>query len=388
MNKRNKMNTKINVLLLTILLLATACGKSDNVRIKGSFSGVPEMPVYLDLISTTNVITVDSTVTDNKGRFQFKATLREKQPTFYSLRSGNQSITLLLAPGDKVEIRSLGNLATNYLVEGSKGSQEVKEVNSLLIDSRRVLDSLSNLFATMPASVERSMVRGQYSREFIQQKRDLIAFVIGNATSLSAVYALYQQMPNGDPIFGDETDLPYYRLVADSLETRYPNSPHVRSLLADLDDVQRRIELNNMLAQADEASFGFPDIDMPDMYGNRIRLSSLVGKVILVDFWTANTAENRIVNAELAELYAEYKGRGLEIYQVSLDNNRAAWISAVQQQKIPWISVSDLNGLNSPAVRVYNIASVPANVLINRHGDIVARNVPVDRLQAEIRKLL
>ncbi len=381
------MNAKI-CLAIAALLLLSACGKSNKVGVKGTFSGVPDTPVYLDRISTGDIVTVDSTMTDSKGNFRFQAELRQSQPTFYNVRCQGQSITLLLSAGDNVNLRSLGNLANNYLIEGSTGSEEIRELNGLLIGSRRTLDSLSDLFAALPASVERNAVREQFSREFVRQKRSMIAFVVNHATSLSSVYALYQQLPNGDPIFGDATDVPYYRMVSDSLSGRYPTSPHVLSLQTDLDEMERQLEVNRMIASADEQGLAFPEIDMPDMFDRRIRLSSLLGQVILVDFWTANTAENRIQNAELAELYADYKDRGFEIYQVSLDNNRATWVTAVQEQKLPWISVSDLNGLNSPVVRIYNVTSLPANVLIDRAGEIVGRNIPVDRLDAEVRKLL
>lgn len=381
------MNAKLCLAIAALLLLA-ACGKSNRVDVKGTFSGVPETPVYLDRISTDNIVTVDSTTTDTKGNFRFRAELNQGQPTFYNVRCRGENITLLLSPGDRIHLRSLGNLANNYLLEGSVGSEEIRELNQLLIASRHTLDSLSNLFAALPASVERNAVRDRFSREYIRQKRSMIAFVVNHATSLSSVYALYQQMPNGDPIFADETDVPYYRMVADSLSLRYPTSPHVLSLQTDLDEMERQLELGRMIAHADEQELTFPEIDMPDMYGQRIRLSSLKGKVILIDFWTAKTAENRIQNAELAELYAACHARGFEIYQISLDNNRATWVTAVQEQKLPWISVSDLNGLNSSAVRLYNVTSLPANVLIDRGGNIVGRNIPVDRLGAEVQKLL
>lgn len=381
------MNVKIGLAAVALSLLG-ACGQNNRVPIRGTFSGVPETAVYLDRITTGSIVPVDSTTTDAGGDFSFRAELPEGLPAFYNLRCQGQTITLLLSPGDRVNVRSIGNLAANYLLEGSAGSEEIRELNRLMVGSRHTLDSLSNLFASLPASVERNAARQQFSREYVRQKRAMIAFVVGHINSLAAVYALYQQMPNGEPIFGDATDVPYYRMAADSLGARYPASPHVRSLAADLDEMEGQLELNRMIAGATAEGMTFPEIDMPDMFGNRVRLSSLKGQVILVDFWTANTAENRILNAELAELYTAFHGDGFEIYQVSLDNNRAAWVTAVQEQKLPWISVSDLAGLNSPAVRLYNVTSLPANVLIDREGTIVGRNIPTGRLDAEIRKLL
>ena len=78
----------------------------------------------------------------------------------------------------------------------------------------------------------------------------------------------------------------------------------------------------------------------------------------------------------------------MAIYQVGLDTSRSVWVNAVQQQALPWISVCDFKGPEGIAPRIYNVRSLPANYLINRDGEIVARNVPADKLREAIRKLL
>jgi glutathione peroxidase-family protein len=111
------------------------------------------------------------------------------------------------------------------------------------------------------------------------------------------------------------------------------------------------------------------------MYGNKVRLSSLHGKVILVDFWSAMAGNSNQLNAELKELYAKYAERGFEIYQVGIESSKAVWVSAVQEQKLPWISVSDLQGTASTAVKMYNVQNVPTNFLIDREGNIVGKDL-------------
>lgn len=382
------MTGKLKYILLASLIFA-ACGRGNQATIKGTFSGVNDKTVYVDLITINDIALVDTVVTDDKGRFKLRVSLPDAQPAFYNVRCNDQTITLLLSPGETVELRSLCNLARNYLVEGSEGSQQIRELNEIMYSSRGVLDSLSDLYILMrPEDPARRSVLSQYSRMFVQQKRDMIKFIVNHPTSLSAVYALYQRMPNGDGIFNDAQDVVYYKMVADSLSSRFPGSPHVKSLLRDVELMNNRMQLNQMLSEAEVSDVEFPDIELPDMFGKRIKLSSLKGKVVLLDFWTAAAAENRLVNAELAEVYGEYAGDGFEIYQVSLDDSKSLWVTAVQEQKLPWISVCDFNGANSPAVRLYNITSLPANFLIDRNGRIVARNVPPERLAEQVRKLL
>ena len=384
------MTGKISLFLLAVLLLASACGKSNKVSIQGTFSGLEDVSVYLGRIGMNAAgQPVDTTVTDEKGRFRFTVELADKQPAFYTLTCNGQTITLLLAPGETVEVRSLGNLVNNYLVEGSEGSGRIKELNHLLLSNRRTLDSLADRYYSL--DLQDTAVKStldQYSRQFVKQKRDMITFVVNNANSLSSVYALYQRMPNGDWFFSDERDVVYFQMVADSLSKRYPQSPNVLSLQKDVEQMQNQMTLAEMLSNAAVNDMGYPDIELPDPYGKRIKLSSLEGQVILLDFWVSTAAESRMLNAELAELYTEHHDKGFQIYQVALDEVKLAWVTAVQEQKLPWISVCDFKGLASPAVRMYNVTRLPTNVLIDRQGRIVARDIAAEKLDAEIRKLL
>ena len=140
----------------------------------------------------------------------------------------------------------------------------------------------------------------------------------------------------------------------------------------------------SLLSQVKQTNF--PEIAMPDMYGKEIKLSSLEGKVILLHFWSAAIGNGNAVNADLKKIYEKYHDRGFEIYQVAVDTSKAAWINAVQEQQLPWISVSDLLGESSPALGVYNIGKLPSNYLIDRSGNIVAKDLAGDKLDAEIQK--
>jgi hypothetical protein len=147
------------------------------------------------------------------------------------------------------------------------------------------------------------------------------------------------------------------------------------------------INLQEMLNNAVVSAINFPDLDLPDVNGKRVKLSSLQDQVILIDFWLSTAAESPLNNADLMELYRQYHDRGFEVYQVALEQEKLPWVTAVQQQRLPWISVCDLKGISSPALRIYNITQLPANVLINREGEIVARNLSMDELENRLSQL-
>jgi peroxiredoxin len=132
----------------------------------------------------------------------------------------------------------------------------------------------------------------------------------------------------------------------------------------------------------------FPDIIADDMYGNPAKLSELEGNVILVDFWAAELGNSNALNADLKQIYNKYEDKGFRVYQVSFDTSKATWIKAVQEQKLPWVSVCDFRGQASPIMGVYNVRSLPSNYLIDRNGHIVAKNVYSDALERELKKIL
>ncbi|MDR0419628.1 MAG: TlpA family protein disulfide reductase, partial [Prevotellaceae bacterium] len=125
-----------------------------------------------------------------------------------------------------------------------------------------------------------------------------------------------------------------------------------------------------------------------DVNGEMHRLSALEGKVVLLDFWISNSHVSLMDNRELLSLYKEYHKKGFEVYQVSLDIDRASWVDAINQQKLPWINVSSLNGVNSVAAQSYLITELPANFLIDKKGEIVGKNLYGGELKKELAKLI
>ncbi len=387
---RNRCTDMKRIALFTCLvILSASCARKDTAVVSGVFSGLSERTVILDRITVSNITAVDTVVTDEKGRFRFKIALEDRQPAFYNLRQNGYVIPLLISPGEKVTVRSLSNIEKNYTVEGSPGSEQLRELTSIMQTNQPYFDSLIDRIVNPTITLEeKTRIFNEYYDGYIQQKRKIVRFIVENVGSLSSVYALYLQVPTGERIFGEASDAVYYRLVADTLEKHYPESPHVKSLRKDVQSLENQIEINRMIIEAQTAASGFPELEMPDMFGNKVKLSSLKGDVILLDFWSAANPGSYLLNAELTDLYNQYAEKGFSIYQVALDESKSLWVNAVQEQKIPWISVCDFQGLNSPAVRRYNVNSLPHNFLIDREGQIVARNVPVEELKSRIEKLL
>lgn len=136
-----------------------------------------------------------------------------------------------------------------------------------------------------------------------------------------------------------------------------------------------------------------PDLFLKDPYGNELSLSSLRGKLVLLDFWASWCRPCRNENPAVVQAYQEFKdrkfknGNGFTVYSVSLDANAEAWKKAIEQDGLAWTShVSDLKGWNSEAAAKYQVESIPSNFLLNEKGVIIAKNLRGDDLTSALQK--
>jgi len=378
--------TNKSILLAALAILTVSCG--NRVKIKGCFAGAPDQNVSLEVVLPSKKEVVDSTLSDSRGRFLFRVALPDGQPTIYNLICKEQSIPLLVAPGERVKVSSIYGIGLNYTVSGSEESSRLRELGLIFFNGRFSLDSLRNLYASEEYDPRRQALAQEYTRTYFRIKRKHINFIVENCRSLAAVYALYQRLPNDNTLFGGgDNDLIYYRMVADSVRLTYPDSPYLQALDKEIGSSASVAQKQQILANKIKA-VAHPDITMPDMYGKMHSLSSLEGKVVLLLFWSAAYGDAPLMNAELKELYTKYSGSGFEIFQVCVDTQKAPWVDAVQRQKLPWINVCDLKGMQSQAVMVYNFDRVPTAFLIDRRGDIVARDIFGEALDKKVKELI
>ena len=130
-----------------------------------------------------------------------------------------------------------------------------------------------------------------------------------------------------------------------------------------------------------------PEIALPSPDGDTILLSSLRGNYVLLDFWASWCAPCRRENPNLVNVYKKYHDKGFEIYQVSLDRTRDAWVKGIEDDKLHWVHVSDLQYWNSIVVPVYNIEGIPMSYLLDRQGRIIAQNLSGGRLEQELKQI-
>lgn len=371
--------------LLTVLMIAVSC-RNDSVKLSGHIDSGNITELTLELVTSTGTVTVDTLRTDKHGGFSIKIFPPYAGPNLYSLCLGDYRIPLLLSSGEKVSVVLDSRNPAGYRIDGSRESQLVADLKRIMDAGSFTLDSLLNLAHSASGSEHERLLK-QYAADYARLKRRQIEFIVSNAGSMAAVYALYQHFPMDENMGIQDNEIVYYRLVADSVRKHYPESPYLAAVDSYVRSADSGAELLRMLGESIGNPVSYPDISLPDMYGTAHRLSELHGKVVLLDFWNAGSAAAAIRNAELKNLYAQYHSLGFEIFQIGLNSEKKDWVNAVQMQQLPWISVCDFRGPDSYAARIYNV-SAPDNFLIDRNGDIIAHNIGVDRLRNRLELLL
>ena len=131
-----------------------------------------------------------------------------------------------------------------------------------------------------------------------------------------------------------------------------------------------------------------PEISQKTPQGKTLKLSSLKGKVVLIDFWASWCRPCMISMPALKKTYAKYKDQGFEIYGVSLDRDSSRWANTITAQKLVWKHVSDLKYWSNAAAKKYSVHGIPATFLIDKNGNIAGKNLHGTALELKIEELL
>ncbi|MBS3770532.1 MAG: AhpC/TSA family protein [Bacteroidales bacterium] len=379
--------------IVLVLFIIQACGSGSNqFSIEGNLDNANNERLYLLELKTDGVNKVDSVQLDQDGEFEFEG-YTEVAKFFLVRTSPQNSVTLVVEPDNHITLKGdAQNMGNDYKVSGSEGSREIMKLRKRLESTIASLDSLGQIYQNNPDQETQDDLKNRLnkeSRKIVQDQKEYTKdFIDRNINSLASLMALYQQIGPRSYVLNPQQDFAYFEKVDSALMANYPNSEPVKSLHSQVEEMKKKMEADNAASERLGVGKEAPEIALPNPEGDTVRLSSLRGDYVLLDFWAAWCKPCRVENPNLVETYKKFKDEDFEIYQVSLDKSRSDWVNAIEKDELgDWYHVSDLEFWNSRAAQKYNIRSIPASFLLNKQGEIIAKNLRGDDLPAKLNEI-
>ncbi len=376
-----------NVLKLAALaLVLNSCGndhKKTNTtfELKGTLSDSKGETVYLEKLASQTPLRVDSCVLDENGNFSFDNYV----PTigFYRIKLSDQNFGMLVMDStNKITITgSAKDLGNTYKAEGSPETKLFLEYNEETKAFQRQQDSLNEAFRfAMTTSGKMDSLRmDSLSKTFegiyLKVVDSYCARVAEKAKANAGMFPTIIAIQPLDP----EKYADVFKAVDEGLMKKYPTNADVNMFHSMMVKMTSNPFKKGMVA---------PEIDLPDPSGKNIALSSLKGKVVLIDFWASWCGPCRKEMPNVVAAYKKYKSKGFEIYGVSLDKDMDAWVNAIKKDGITWVQVSDLKYWDCAAAKAYNIQGIPFTVLLDKEGKVIAKDLRGDALDAKLKEIL
>lgn len=376
------------LLILVSILFFNSCKKENEFSVRGKITHADDETIYLEKLNVSSTELLDSAKLNNDGEFKF--TGEAGVPSFYLLKlNDGRFITLLVDSVEHISVNAdYANFAREYKVEGSLGSMQVKELNDKLTSTRKKLDSLQSLENLYTGNPDYEQLSRQWEKQYQEIKDEQVEFstnfVMNNPFSMASILALYQKFDQQRYVINDIHTM---RVAASALNSIYPESEHVKALYQNTVQLlkdEKNAQLQKMIQEKGQNS---PEIVLPNPDGEEVALSSLRGKVVLLQFWSALDKNSRILNEALVEAYKKYHNQGFEIYQVSVDDNRIEWVDAIDKDQLSWINVGDMEG-SRRALRNYNVQKIPYNYLLDEEGRIIAKDLKGPALNRALTNIL
>ena len=341
-------------------------------------------PIYIFKIDNNNPVKIDSSVsTSGKHKFDIKLKgadifLVGSQPQKSILFIGvpNKSNQFLFQEGDYSKLKVNGDSINIILQDHFKYRNgiisEIQKINNLKDQEKIILKN--NILVKYQ----------EYLKKFINQNQQSPSIIMVLGEIQNPVEFMNELLLIKKVIINQFENQKYLTDINNAIE----NANQQKKFLAQQED--RAIqELDQRKKLGLEIGARAPEIALSDVNGKIIKLSSLKGNVVLIDFWASWCRPCRAENPNVVKLYNKYKNKNFTIYSISLDQDRKKWIDAINQDQLSWPNhVSELTGWKSTPGIQYGVSSIPKTFLIDKDGIIIGYDLRGSNLEKKLSELL
>lgn len=368
------------LIFIICIILASACSESQSnsqsnqdqlIRIEGKVNHpMNEGSVVLEKIGESEISTVDTLIISRDSTFRYA--LKSAEPGFYRINFYDRQYVNLILNDENVKVTADGDRPDGYAkVEGSTDTDYFYSVNEITRDMQQKINEMNAdyLNARADGNEEKMKEIEERYKEIEQENTEKLKQKINEmGNSIAVFYAVN--------FLDADKEFDFLSGLAEKFKEELPDSQYTQQFVNQIEDLRS-------LAIGRPA----PDIALPSPEGDTIRLSSLKGKYVMIDFWAAWCKPCRVENPNVVRLYNKYKDQGFEIYGVSLDRTKQAWVEAIKEDNLDWKHVSDLRYFDSEAAALYNINAIPATVLLDKEGTIIAKNLRGEALEEKLAEI-
>ena len=301
-----------------------------------------------------------------KSDYTFAKKVRMSEPGYYRINFYNKQMVNVILDKHDIEVNVDGN--------NPQGFSEVK--GSPDIDLIRRVQDIQSEVAQLAREFQEAAQRKDEARmlqlqQNYQKSNDEIAgLMVENSPSLGVINMLQSNTLDKDQYFST------FVKIAEILKEQWPSYSHSESFIAFVDKMK-----STSVGQV------APEIALPNPEGRVVKLSSLRGQYVLVDFWAKWCGPCRHENPNVVRVYNKYKDKGFTVYGVSLDRTKEDWLKGIAEDGLTWTHVSDLKFWQSEAAKTYGITGIPFSILLDPKGVIIEKNLRGTALDAKLAEI-